>query len=85
MPQAGVEQVARKRSVTSRKTYEATAVVKFEVELSPDLEDALAAAKYFLEEELGFDSPRVLCVEKARRRRPGNVKHKESNAQAHGQ
>jgi hypothetical protein len=72
MPQAGAEQLPRKRSSLPRKTFQATAVVKFEVELSLDLEDALEAAKYFLEEELGFDSPRVLCVEKpAHRRKPG--------------
>ncbi len=72
MPQASVEQTSRRRSALPRKIFQATAVVKFEVELSPDLEDALDAAKYFLEEELGFDSPRVLCVEiPGRGRKPG--------------
>ncbi|MFI5394480.1 MAG: hypothetical protein ACHQ9S_03010 [Candidatus Binatia bacterium] len=54
----------RKRPVPSRKVFEATAVIKFSVELSPDLDDAVEAAKYFLEEELGFANPRILCVEK---------------------
>ncbi len=71
MSQAGAEELVRKRPTLPRRTYEATAVVKFQVELSPDLEDALEAAKYFLEEELGFDNPRVFCVEKtAPKRKP---------------
>jgi len=69
MSRAGAEELAWKRPVLPRKTYQATAVVKFQVELSPDLEDALEAAKYFLEEELGFDSPRVFCIEKSARKR----------------
>ncbi len=43
--------------------FEATAVITFKLELSPDLDDAVASARYFLEEELGFDTRRVLCVE----------------------
>ena len=64
MLRVGVEQHPRKRATANRKVFEATAVVKFSVELSPDLDDAVEAAKYFLEEELGFANPRVLCVEK---------------------
>lgn len=51
------------------KVFEATAVVKFSVELSPDLDDAVEAARCFLEEELGFANPRILCVEKSLRSR----------------
>ena len=43
--------------------FVATAVVTFQVELSPDLDDAVASARYFLEEKLGFDTRRILCVE----------------------
>ncbi len=49
--------------------FEATAVVTFQIELSPDLDDAVASARYFLEEELGFDTRRILCVEKPTKRR----------------
>jgi hypothetical protein len=69
MPQPGFEHHSRKRSVRGGKVFEATAVVKFSVELSPDLDDAVEAARCFLEEELGFANPRILCVEKSLRSR----------------
>ncbi len=58
-----------KRTAGSRKVFEATAVVKFSVELTHNLEEAVESARYFLEEELGFESARVFCVEKPPRRR----------------
>ncbi len=60
---------SRKRTATSSKVFEATAVVKFTVELTRNLEEAVESARYFLEEELGFESARVFCVEKPSKRK----------------
>ncbi len=80
MAQSTLVHHSRKRAATSPKVFEATAVVKFTVELTHSLEEAVESARYFLEEELGFDSARVFCVEKRPRRKrlrdhaaPGNV------------
>ncbi len=64
MPQSTSVHHSRKRTATGPKVFEATAVVKFTVELTRSLEEAVESAKYFLEEELGFESARVFCVEK---------------------
>ena len=58
-----------KRTAPSPKVFEATAVVKFRVELAHSLEEAVESAKYFLEDELGFESARVFCVEKRPKRK----------------
>ncbi len=80
MAQSTLVHHSRKRAATSQKVFEATAVVKFTVELTRSLEEAVESARYFLEEELGFDSARVFCVEKRPKRKqlrdqvaPGNV------------